>query len=108
MLDGGALFKLGPVDLDYVEAARVFQQSVRLEEGQGSASEPCLTVGVDSFGGAIVGRVATGLHFDKDDSLAIDGQDVELAIARAMAGEALQSAYRNRICEMDQKIHPVS
>jgi len=87
MPDRGVLLILGPNDLDDVEPTGVFQQAVRLEEGQRGTSETCLPMGVDCFGRTTVLFAATGFHLDEDDRLAFGRQDIDLAVALPMPGE---------------------
>ena len=102
-----------PDDFDNVEPSRIMlQQAVRFEKGIGGASHPLPAHGVDGDRGTNGLRAAPRFHFDEDDSSAIDGDDVDLAVAQPAAGDddpvtlaaqkpgsvALRPARRRRGC----------
>ena len=81
MADFGATGRQGPDDLDDVESRRVAQQAVGLQKGDRGMGHPAAAEGVDRLGGSDADFRPAGLYLDENNRLAVNGYDVNLAVA---------------------------
>jgi len=88
MLDRRRSSPLGPDDGDHVEPAALVQKAVCLEEMESRQGQPSLF-----FGRHRLGRhpFTTGLFLDKDQDIAVPGDQVDLSLADPVA--SLQDAH---------------
>src|SRR5215470_18314951 len=77
MADGLDRALVGEDHRDHVEAAGHLAEALELEIAVGQLPEPVLLAGVDRGLGRVAFHVATGLHLDEDEGLALLGHEVD-------------------------------
>jgi len=75
VLNGRGKLRVGPEDGHDIETTALFEQVITLEEVESGQCEPPLLLGVDRLGGL---SMATGLHLDEDESVALSRDQVNL------------------------------
>ena len=85
MFDGGLPAAVGPGDGDDVEAGAAFEQIVPLEIDEGRFDDALLLALVDCFRRMAGSAAGASLDLDENDGATIDGDQVDLAAATALA-----------------------
>ncbi|MDC0936514.1 hypothetical protein OAS39_09510 [Pirellulales bacterium] len=82
--DCGASLLVRPDDFDDVESAGIGQESARFHEGERGTGHSLSPLMVDGQRWASVLAAASRLYLDEYDRFGVDGDEIDLAIARAM------------------------